>query len=166
MEVRVQPPGIDEDGVKEETPEETVRKLSQMKARAGTDSAKAGEIVVAADTVVALDGKILGKPRDAAEAGTMLTMLSGRSHSVYTGLTVWDSATGQGVTDVEETEVEFRNLSASEIEAYVATGDPMDKAGGYGVQTGNLVKQVRGSLSNVAGLPMEKLRDMLSLLDS
>lgn len=166
MEVRVQPSSIDEDGVKGDTPEETVKMLSQAKARDGGVNAQSGEIVVAADTVVVLDGTVLGKPSDAADARRMLGALSGRSHSVYTGVTVWDSATGQGVTDVEETEVEFRELPASEIDAYVATGDPLDKAGGYGVQTGRLVKQVRGSLSNVAGLPMEKLQSMLSSLDS
>lgn len=166
LPVRVQPSDINEDAVKGGTPEETVRMLSQAKAQAGSGVAESGEIVVAADTVVVLDGAVLGKPTDAADAARMLGLLSGRSHSVYTGVTVWDSATGQGVTDVEETEVEFRDLSRMEIESYVATGDPLDKAGGYGVQTGHLVKQVRGSLSNVAGLPMEKLQEMVMALDS
>ncbi len=165
VEVRVQPSNIDEDGVKGDTPEETVKLLSMAKARAAMEHVRAGEIVVAADTVVVLDGAVLGKPRDAADAREMLGRLSGRSHSVFTGVTVWDSATGQGLTNLEETEVEFRHLSSGEIDAYVASGDPLDKAGGYGVQSGTLVKQVRGSLSNVAGLPMEKLQGMVAMLD-
>ncbi len=96
----------------------------------------------------------------------MLASLSGRSHSVFTGVSVWDTATGQGVTRYEETEVEFRTLSDREIDDYVASGEPMDKAGAYGVQSGFLIRQVRGSLSNVIGLPMEKFREMLSSLDS
>ena len=164
LDVVVRPSDIDEDAVKEEKPEATVQSLALAKARAAvTDD---GEIVIAADTVVVLDGEILGKPADADDAVRMLSRLSGRSHSVFTGVTVWDTATGQGLTDVEETEVEFRTLSPREIDAYVATGDPMDKAGAYGVQTGHLVRQVRGSLSNVAGLPMEKLQGMLAMLDS
>lgn len=166
VQVRVQPSDIDEGGVRGDTPADTARMLSQAKARAATENVQAGEVVVAADTMVVLAGAILGKPRDADDARDMLARLSGKSHSVFTGVTVWDSATGQGLTDVEETEVEFRDLSPAEIDAYVATGDPLDKAGAYGVQTGHLVKQVRGSLSNVAGLPMEKLQGMLSMLDS
>lgn len=166
VEVRVQPSDIDEDGVRGATPADTVRLLSQAKARAATEHVQASEVVVAADTVVVLGGSVLGKPKGAADARDMLAKLSGKSHSVFTGVTVWDSATGQGLTDIEETEVEFRELSPGEIDAYVATGDPLDKAGAYGVQTGHLVKQVRGSLSNVAGLPMEKLQGMLAMLDS
>ncbi len=166
VEVRVLPSDIDETPHPGVNPSETVRGLAQEKARVAAEKVRDGEIVVGADTVVVLDGAILGKPRDVADATSMLERLSGRSHTVFTGVAVWDSATGQGLTDVEETEVEFRSLSAGEISAYVATGDPMDKAGGYGVQTGNLVKQVRGSLSNVAGLPMEKFQNLLELLDS
>ncbi len=166
VEVRVLPSEIDETPTPGVNPSETVRGLAQEKARVAAEKVRDGEIVVGADTVVVLDGAILGKPRDVDDAKKMLTRLSGRSHTVFTGVAVWDSATGQGLTDVEETEVEFRNLSDGEISAYIATGDPMDKAGGYGVQTGNLVKQVRGSLSNVAGLPMEKFQNLLELLDS
>ncbi len=166
VEVRVVPSDIDESMPEGANPSETVRGLAQEKARVAAAKVQDGEIVVGADTVVVLDGAILGKPRDAEDAKQMLSRLSGRSHSVFTGVAVWDSATGQGLTDVEETEVEFRDLSPSEISAYVATGEPLDKAGGYGVQTGNLVKQVRGSLSNVAGLPMEKFQNLLELLDS
>lgn len=165
-DVRVQGMDVDEDARPGESPEDTVLRLSKAKAEAATQTAKAMEVVVAADTVVAIDGMILGKPVDAADAANMLERLSGRSHSVFTGVTVWDAATGQDMSSVEETEVEFRVLTPEEIADYIATGDPLDKAGAYGVQTGNLVRQVRGSLSNVAGLPMEKLQGMLAALDS
>lgn len=164
--VRPEAMDIDEDAVTGKTPDETVVLLAQRKVQAATANVRAGEVVIAADTVVVLDGGILGKPEDEEEARCMLRRLSGRSHSVFTGVAVWDSLTGQALADVDETEVEFRSLTDREIADYVASGDPMDKAGAYGVQSGFLVKQVRGSLSNVAGLPMEKLQGMLSQLDS
>ena len=158
---------IDEDSIREDTPADTARNLAVAKSRmAAGRLATPGEIVIAADTMVVLDGAILGKPKDAGDAARMLSLLSGRSHTVLTGVSVWDSATGQGLSDVEETEVEFRELSQREIDEYVASGDPMDKAGAYGVQSGFLVKQIRGSFSNVAGLPMEMLQGMLGMLDS
>lgn len=166
LDVRPEAMDIDEDSVEGKTADETVVLLAQKKVQAATGSVRAGEVVVAADTVVVLDGDILGKPVDADEARGMLRRLSGRSHSVFTGVAVWDSLTGQALSDVDETEVEFRVLSDREIDEYVASGDPMDKAGAYGVQSGFLVKQVRGSLSNVAGLPMEKLQGMLMQLDT
>lgn len=164
VKVRVEVPDIDEDAVKGESPEETVRLLAEAKARAMADRAKPPELVVAADTIVVLDGEIMGKPADAQEARAMLGRLSGRSHSVFTGVTVWDPGSGRALADVEETEVEFHTLTPRDIDMYVATGDPLDKAGAYGVQSGRLVKQVRGSLSNVAGLPMEKLQSMIEHL--
>ncbi|GEM_PF-111096 len=162
------PADIDEDGIHGDTPEETAGMLARAKARAALDnrSPDAGEIVIAADTMVVIDGETLGKPKDAAEAKAMLRRLSGRSHQVLTGVSVWDTAAGHGLSDVETTEVEFRALTDREIDDYVATGDPLDKAGAYGIQTGHLVKEVRGSISNVAGLPMEMLQSMLEMLDS
>lgn len=162
--VRVEIPNIDEDSIKGDYPEDTVRLLAEAKAKTAMEHARPPEVVVAADTIVVLDGAILGKPADAAEADSMLHRLSGRSHSVFTGITVYDTATGRGVSAVEQTEVEFRPLSDHEIAAYVATGDPLDKAGAYGIQTANLVKQTRGSLSNVAGLPLEKLQSLINIL--
>lgn len=165
--VRVEPAEIDEDAIRGETPEATARLLAEAKLKASMENvASPTEILVAADTIVVLDDRTLGKPRDAQEAVDMLTSLSGRSHRVITGVSIWDPATGQGLSDIEETEVELRDLSSREIYDYVATGDPLDKAGAYGVQSAFLVKQIRGSLSNVAGLPMEMVRGMLSLLDS
>ena len=166
LDVRAEAMDVNEDIPDDQGPVDAVRRLSQDKARAAANHIHPGEIVVAADTVVVLDGKTLGKPATPEEAKHMLSSLSGRSHTVFTGVTIWDTATGQGMTQHEETEVEFRSLSDNEIDSYIATGDPMDKAGGYGVQSGFLIKQVRGSLTNVVGLPMEKLQSMLSSLDS
>ncbi len=166
LSVRTEAMEVDERIPGGEKAADAVCRLSRAKAQAAGSHVRPGEIVIAADTVVALDGRLLGKPETPEEARAMLSGLSGRSHTVYTGVTVWDTLTGQGMTDYEETEVEFRVLTDREIEEYVASGEPMDKAGGYGVQSGFLIRQVRGSLSNVVGLPMEKLRSMLSALDS
>lgn len=166
LKLRAEAMEVDETIPGDEEAPDAVTRLSQAKAKAAAKTARPGEIIIAADTIVLLDDKILGKPKDAEEAKQMLAALSGRSHQVFTGVTVWDTATGQGVTEYEETEVEFRQLADFEIMSYIAGGEPMDKAGAYGVQSGFLIKQVRGSLSNVVGLPMEKLHAMLSALDS
>ena len=144
------PPGI--------TPQALVRDLSRRKALALNAP---GKVVIAADTVVALEGDILGKPRDEAEARSMLRRLSGREHQVYTGVTV--ALDGRAETGVEETLVRFRPLSDREIEAYLATGEPMDKAGAYGIQERGclLVQGIRGDFFNVMGLPLGKLADLL-----
>lgn len=119
-----------------------------------------GKIVLGADTVVILDGRILGKPRDEADAARMLTELSGREHEVVTALAL----VGEG-EDVEHgcTRVQFRELSTAEIEAYVASGEPMDKAGAYGIQglAGQFVTRIDGCYFNVMGLPVELLTRML-----
>lgn len=167
LEPLVEPADLNEDAIRGENPIETARLLAEAKAETAANRVtEPSVIVIAADTMVVLDGEVLGKPRDAQDAVAMLTRLSGRSHTVLTGLAVWDAATGGMFSDVEETEVEFRELSQREIADYVAGGDPMDKAGAYGIQSGFLTRQVRGSLSNVAGLPMEMLRDMLGSLES
>ncbi len=118
-------------------------------------------VVLAADTVVVLDGVVLGKPVDAADATRMLGRLSGRTHQVYSSVCVADAARTRLVR--VKTDVTFAELTAGEIEWYVATGDPLDKAGAYGVQTagGSFVLSVAGSPSNVVGLP---LRETLVLL--
>ena len=119
-----------------------------------------GCAVLGADTVVSLDGAILGKPRDGEEASSMLHRLSGREHEVYTGLCL--IADGREQTDVVCTRVRFAALTEELIARYVASGLPMDKAGAYGIQDGYpLVGRYEGSYSNVVGLPVERLRDML-----
>jgi septum formation protein len=137
----------------------TIR-LSREKARAVIDAHRHAlpdnALVLAADTTVADGDAILGKPADAAEARSMLRQLRGRSHHVYTALTVIDAATGQGVTEVSATEVPMRAYSDDEIEAYIASGDPFDKAGSYAIQNANFnpVPELSGCFANVMGLPL------------
>lgn len=120
--------------------------------------------VIAADTVVVLDGQILGKPKDAADAVRMLTELSGRTHKVLTGVAV--SFQGRQLAEVCETEVIFRTLTAAEIADYVATGEPLDKAGAYGIQGRGavFVEKINGCYNNVVGLPLTRLHLMLAKL--
>lgn len=117
--------------------------------------------IVAADTVVVLDEDILGKPKDEEEARLMLRRLSGRAHEVKTGLSVYNK--GHVHLHVETTRVYFRKLSDSEIDRYVATGEPMDKAGAYGIQGKGaiLVSKIEGSYDNVVGLPLTALYEMM-----
>ena len=152
------PADIDESRLSGEAPDHYVTRLARAKARAvwrdGTRS-------LGADTVVVLGSDVLGKPRDPPEAERMLASLSGRSHRVLTGVALFDGATAE--THCEATEVRFRELAASEIASYVATGEPMDKAGGYGIQGGaaGFVERIDGSHSNVVGLPIEAVKSML-----
>ncbi len=113
-------------------------------------------IVLGADTVVVLEDEILEKPRDHAHAETMLAQLSGKTHQVYTGLVLSDLTTGQSLASVAVTDVVMRSLSAPEIRAYVATGEPMDKAGAYAIQgrAAIFVESISGCFFNVVGLPL------------
>lgn len=146
-------------------PEEVVMSLALQKAQAvARENSEA--IVVGSDTVVALDGKILGKPHSTQEAVEMLRSLSGRCHRVYTGVAIIKGEKVKSFYD--ETEVEFYPLSDAEIESYVATGEPMDKAGAYGIQGRGalLVKGIGGDYFNVMGLPIAKLyREMKNFYD-
>lgn len=119
-------------------------------------------LVIAADTIVVLDGKIMEKPVDAADAKRMLRDLSGREHEVITGLCV--RRHGVERAEAVRTSVLFRELSGEEIDRYVASGEPMDKAGAYAIQGGaaRFVKEVRGSQTNVVGLPVERLKAILA----
>jgi septum formation protein len=158
-------PDIDERPEPDEDPVAYVERLASMKARVAWASwgSPRGQIVLAADTTVALAGTILGKPRDAADAGVMLRALSGRTHHVHTGVAVCEPS-GKLATSVTTTAVTFRDLSPDEIATYVATGDPLDKAGGYGIQgdAGRFVAGIEGSLSNVVGLPMAQTAALLA----
>ena len=147
---------IDEIVPEKALPQEVVMSLALQKAQAvAKDHRKSA--VVGSDTVVALDGKILGKPHSESEAAEMLRSLSGRIHKVYTGVAI---VCGEKVTSFfEETEVEFYPLTDQEILDYVATGEPMDKAGAYGIQGRGavLVKRINGDYFNVMGLPISKV---------
>lgn len=119
-------------------------------------------LVLGADTVVALDHKILGKPKDEAEAFSMLKALSGREHSVFTGVClIKEGACREAVV---ETKVQFEELSEDFILRYIASGSPMDKAGAYGIQDGGIVRSYKGSYTNVVGLPLETVKAFLEEL--
>ena len=119
------------------------------------------DVVIAADTIVVLGGEILGKPRDEADASRMLHLLSGRDHQVMTGMTVMRGAESRTVTEI--TDIHFRPLSDREIEAYIRTGEPMDKAGAYGIQGGAALfaERMVGDYYNVLGLPVCRLGQLL-----
>lgn len=118
-----------------------------------------GAAVLGADTIVYFRGEVLGKPKDAADAGRMLSLLSGRTHEVFTGVAL---CMGGGThTAFARTEVTFLPLKKDFIRAYVASGSPMDKAGAYGIQDGGLAEKISGSYSNVVGLPLELCGAML-----
>jgi len=158
---RIVPPEIDERQDKELSPAQQVQSLSLCKALAVQEREGTQCLIIAADTVVSLDGLVLGKPADSNDARRMLSMLSGRRHQVYTGLTVLCG--GERAIHCEETDVYFRELDQDEIEAYVATGEPMDKAGAYGIQGAGalFIERISGDYYNVMGLPVCRLGQLL-----
>ena len=144
-------------------PPELVQALALHKAQEVAQAfAQSGDVVIGADTIVVLDGQVLGKPHDEAHALAMLTALSGREHHVYTGVAVLQD--GRALVQVEDTAVWFRNASEGELRRYSATGEPMDKAGAYGIQGrgGLLVSRIQGDYTNVVGLPIVRLASMLA----
>lgn len=158
-DITVEPSDVDESTVSAGSPRALVRELSRLKALSVAARAEnRGKVVIGADTVVYLD-KLYGKPRDRADAIRMLTELNGREHSVFTGVTVVRG--GWTRTFSVRSAVKFRNMTAHEIEEYVDGYRPYDKAGAYAVQEGVVVGSYRGSLTNIIGLPMEKLVKVL-----
>ena len=154
----VQESGVEEKLQEGATPESIVRDLSLAKALSVAANLDAG-IVIGADTIVVIDGKILGKPSTEEEATAMLSALSGRTHSVFTGFALVDVETGRTHVDFEKTEVTFRPISRKEIEEYVASGSPMDKAGAYGIQDDYgavFVERIHGCFYTVVGFPLSK----------
>lgn len=151
---------IDETPLPAETPREYVLRLADEKARAV--HIEASEIVLAADTTVVLGNEILGKPADDADAVRMLTALAGRSHDVLTGICVL-RGDGWRAADVASTTVWFNDMTNREIAAYVASGEPQDKAGSYAVQglASRWVSRIDGSYANVVGLPVAMVYDLL-----
>ena len=143
------------------TPRETVEYISREKADAAARLCGADEIVITADTMVFLDDQRLGKPADEDDALRMLTALQGRHHTVCTGVTVRQG--DRSITESEATEVYFRPATEAELRGYIATGEPMDKAGAYGVQGKGalLVERLNGDFFNVMGLPVLRLSRML-----
>lgn len=145
-------------------PREAVMILARRKAMAAAEGLAEG-VILAADTLVAVDGEAMGKPCDREEARMMLRRLSGREHEVFTGVCLLDAATGRQALHAERTGVVFRALTEEEIEAYVETGEPMDKAGAYGIQGGasGFVTELHGSFENVMGLPVGSVGLMLKI---
>ena len=144
------------------SPRDVVGVLAERKARA-VAKGHADGLVLAADTLVSLDDRALGKPADADDARRTLRALSGRGHEVYTGVCLLDAATGEAKVCVEESRVHFRGLSDEEINAYVASGEPLDRAGSYAIQGGaaGFVTGYEGSYDNIVGLPTERVKELL-----
>ncbi len=143
--------------------EDIVMSLSMQKARAVANSISGDCLVIGADTVVAYDGEILGKPRDFDDAVRMLKLLRGKTHSVYTGFTIIHTSDNSIITDFERSDVTFKNISDDEIINYVNTNEPMDKAGAYSIQgiASSFVEKLEGDYNNVVGLPIYKLSKYL-----
>ncbi|HHT63071.1 MAG: Maf family protein [Bacillota bacterium] len=137
--------------------------LARRKAQACANKIKDG-IIISADTIVQIENRILGKPQDAEQAVAMLSALSGKAHSVITGVAVLECPQGKLVVDYEETQVFFRELSNEEIRFYVNQGESLDKAGAYGIQGKGalLVEKIVGDYFNVVGLPLQKLNKILA----
>jgi len=147
-------------------PRDVVVTLAQRKANAASEHYREG-VIIASDTLVSLDGEALGKPVDEADAKRMLRELSDREHEVFTGVCLLDAATGKYEVRSVRTGVTFRAISGAEIDDYVATGEPMDKAGAYAIQGGaaKFVSALDGELENVIGFPVVEVRQMLAHFD-
>jgi septum formation protein len=157
--------GVDEHIADGMAPEEAVRMLSLEKARHVAGRLLNG-IVIGADTIVVLDGKILGKPSSKEDAISMLSRLGGKTHAVFTGFALVDVESKRSYVDHEKTEVTFRRLSKDEIESYVQSGSPMDKAGAYGIQDDYgavFVEKISGCFYTVVGFPLSKFYTALNV---
>ncbi|MBI5374595.1 MAG: septum formation inhibitor Maf [Candidatus Schekmanbacteria bacterium] len=153
---------INEEPRKAELPRNFVKRMSLEKARAAAKSFK-NEIIIAADTAVVIDGLILGKPATQKRAGEMLRLLSGKTHKVMTGISVVDSETGKSYSACVVTKVIMAKLTDNEIKWYIKSGEPFDKAGGYGIQgiASLFIERIDGDYFNVVGLPVFTLRKLL-----
>jgi septum formation protein len=162
IDFSIDPADVDERVLPSEVPEVYAVRVALDKARLAAARVAAG-IVIAADTIVVVDDEILGKPADASDAERMLKMLSGKVHRVITGLAVMDAATGKTLTRTSVTRVWFRRLAPQEIASYIATGEPLDKAGAYGIQERGalLIDKIDGCYFNVVGLPLSLLGELL-----
>jgi len=163
LDFDVLPSSVPEAWEENTSPLEIAQKLAREKAEAIAGALQSG-VVIGADTLVVLGGRILGKPQNPDEAFRSLRKLSGRSHDVITAVVLLDAESGRALADEEVTRVFFREVSDQEIHAYIASGEPMDKAGAYGIQgRGALfVKRIEGCYTNVVGLPLGKLGEMLT----
>ena len=167
LEFEVIHPSSDEAVSGNETPEEFVLRVSAEKASSVSRSLGEGVIAIGADTIVVVDGGILGKPSGPEEASSMLRKLSGKEHHVYTAFSIVRPRNEILHSEIVDTRVLVKPLAASEIEGYIKTGEPMDKAGAYGIQgIGSfMVTGIEGSYSNVVGLPVAELLEALKKLE-
>lgn len=150
---------IDESGFENEPPPDMVKRLAFEKLSAAKEKIKKG-IIIAADTIVVIDKKILVKPVDEKDAERILKILSGRTHSVFTGFSVFNTENNRHINDYEETYVTFVEMSDDDIIDYIKSGSPLDKAGAYGIQDdfgAVFIKKIDGCYYNVVGLPLSKL---------
>lgn len=156
INAQVIPSNVDEDAYKTLEADKMVMQLSFVKAADVARSFRKNTLVIGADTCVCLNGKIYGKPESKEDAKSMLKELSGKTHQVYTGYCVIDCSSGKSVSRCAVTDVTFKELTDKEIDDYVATGEPLDKAGAYGIQEKGamFVEKIDGDYSNVVGLPL------------
>lgn len=159
------PADIDEDIRKGESPREHTIRLAEEKAQVVAKKTN-DSWIIGADTIVFIDNRILGKPSDINEARKMLNLLSGRYHMVVTAFCILNVSTGKMIKSVVESKVKIKKLTDIEIEDYLKTGEPLDKAGAYAIQgIGNfMIEEIGGSYTNVVGLPMEELKKALDEL--
>jgi len=162
LRFEVDPTNYDEERTAASEPHGMARGLSLGKARSAARKHR-NAIIIAADTLVVLDGTVFGKPHTNAQAREMLRAFSGRTHSVITGFTILDAETGKVLSRSVETRVHMRKLTLEEIDSYVRTKEPLDKAGGYAIQGWGvvLVDRIEGDYSNVVGLPLSALAESL-----
>ncbi|MBE9504047.1 MAG: septum formation inhibitor Maf [Proteobacteria bacterium] len=158
IKFRVEPSNVDEEPIFDESPQEHVSRLASAKAKEVAGRVKQGDEVwvLGADTIVIIDGELLGKPEGRVEALHMLKKLSGRMHKVITGYSIYNPSRDEEIKRAVETTVKFKDLTDDEITGYVASGEPMDKAGAYAIQGlgAFMVEEIKGSYSNVVGLPI------------
>lgn len=164
LKFRIKPCSINENmAINNENPIETAKKLAYLKAEKVAESEKPESIVIGADTIVVYEGKILGKPVDKEDAFWILKKLSSKEHLVYTGYCIIRRSDKKVISGYEETKVKFRSITDEEIISYIETGEPMDKAGAYGIQNkGSIfVERIEGDYFNVVGLPIMKISYIL-----
>ncbi|MDR0218350.1 MAG: Maf-like protein [Enterobacteriaceae bacterium] len=159
---RILTPQVEEKWQEGESPQQYVERLAREKSQAGVAATPEDFPVLGADTIVVLNNRILEKPRDAQHAAEMLTALSGQCHQVMTAVALSDSQ--QTLSELVITDVTFRHLSQREIQDYIATGEPMDKAGAYGIQGkgGCFVRKINGSYHAVVGLPLVETNELIT----
>ena len=163
LEVEVVPCNVEEEFDQRKSPAENAVEIALRKARDVAGRAD-NAIIIGADTIVAIDGQMLGKPLDEADAIRMLSTLSGRTHTVYTGFALVDRPSNRHLAEVEATSVTFRSLPVDEIREYAEGGSPMDKAGAYGIQDDYgavFVKRIEGCYYNVVGLPLSRFYESM-----